>query len=1022
MAKYSAVKATVNAYIKQNGRKEITGKVLNAVLNATIDSLGKYFQFAGGALPTDNPGTPDQNVCYLAGEPGVYTNFGGIAIENEEVALLFWNGEWTKQRILIGIREVNASVDNQVGTPSVDVSYSGGELVLTFHNLKGGQGETGDPAGFGTIGADINGGVGTPGVSVETSGDNTAKNLMFHFTNLKGETGVTSVVATIDDTSGTPSCQVSLVGQQLTLAFSGLKGLKGDTGVSADYPITIYNGLDSDATDQALAAAQGKVLDGKVSQLGQKLIDSSYLEFVPEVQETDKAIDSNGNIINYSSYRYSKSFNLEKGDVVFINCVIIATMAALSKYENGVYIPLLIGEPLSPNIVNKHYFIADSGEYVLCWSGTLKFFVAKNIPLRLSYDTLFNRLRTTDGLSISKEDFKVNNIYTGSSSAGYRLRLACPIPNNSKVVASCSLGKGVAVSIYNNETQVAAAGSDYLQTISYSYVHSVEAVANYDGILVVSLCKKDNSQFTPQDIEDFLAATTITVTHNVHLEETQELLREIENFDETHELFIGTLLQKSITASELSDSNKDYRVSTATCMVVPKEQATLKFRLPDGYYVGIRNGDQSRNLTVNSYWFGNGDFFTFGANIHYFRFCFAHINGAPSSNNYLPITVQEVNELIANGEIKLFVEEWENDIIKQNSENEKYIKAVMRNFVSGAGNNGSLHKLPIFAHTSDVHGDANRVESFAKFCDYIGVDAALVSGDMVATDPVDSMQYINDIMDSHSTKILISTGNHDTVGLQTAQSQYESIMGHCIGKYSGIVTNPSETYPTYYYYDFADKNIRLISINLYETDHTDHQCKFTQTQCEWLIATLAATPANYGVLIMFHSPEARPSKDANYATFYQDILNWTGYHVGLSGNVFRSIIDAFIGKTSATITYTSKGESITVSADFTNVASGVEFIAWVNGHLHVDEVGYIPGATHKQLNLNVNCGVAVYGSTYKYLANNSDLPRGCNGTTQDCFNIYAIDRDAKTVRIAKVGSNVSGDLKERKYMSIPYAD
>ena len=273
MAKYSAVKATVNAYIKQNGRKEITGRILNAVLNATIDSLGKYFQFAGGALPTDDPGTPDQNVCYLAGEPGVYTNFGGITIENEEVALLFWDGEWTKQRILIGIREVNASVDSQVGTPSVDVSYSGGELVLTFHNLKGEQGETGDPAGFGTIGADINGGVGTPGVSVETSGDNTAKNLMFHFTNLKGETGVTSVVATIDDTSGTPSCQVSLVGQQLTLAFSGLKGLKGDTGVSADYPITIYNGLDSDATDQALAAAQGKVLDGKVSQLGQELSD-----------------------------------------------------------------------------------------------------------------------------------------------------------------------------------------------------------------------------------------------------------------------------------------------------------------------------------------------------------------------------------------------------------------------------------------------------------------------------------------------------------------------------------------------------------------------------------------------------------------------------------------------------------------------------------------------------------------------------------------------------------------------------
>lgn len=273
MANYSAIKAAVNAYIKANGRKEITGNILNAVLNAVIDSLGRYFQFAGGAMPTDDPGTPDQNVCYLATEPGLYTHFNNIRILNEEVALLFWDGTWRKNSILMGIREVDANVDNNSGTPSVDVSYSQGRLVLSFHNLKGEPGDTGEPAGFGTIAADITGGAGTPGVSVESSGDNTSKNLMFHFTNLKGEAGVTSVVATIDDTSGLPSCQVSLVNGVLTLAFSGLKGLKGDTGVSADYPITIYNGLDSDATDMALAAAQGKFLNEKINQKAQEADD-----------------------------------------------------------------------------------------------------------------------------------------------------------------------------------------------------------------------------------------------------------------------------------------------------------------------------------------------------------------------------------------------------------------------------------------------------------------------------------------------------------------------------------------------------------------------------------------------------------------------------------------------------------------------------------------------------------------------------------------------------------------------------
>lgn len=298
MANYSAIKAAVNAYIKANGRKEITGMILNSVLNATIDSLGRYFQFAGGALPTDDPGTPDQNVCYLATEPGVYIHFGNIRIENEEVALLFWDGTWRKNSILIGIREVFANIDNGVGTPSVDVSFSQGRLVLSFHNLKGQQGDPGDPAGFGTIRADVNNGVGTPGVSVETSGDNTAKNILFHFTNLKGDPGVSSVIATIDDTSGNPSCHVSLVDGQLTLAFSGLKGLKGDTGVSADYPITIYNGLDSDATDMALAAAQGKLLDERLRVTTTKVDGVVDYSATPSPNLFDKTTIDVGKYIN----------------------------------------------------------------------------------------------------------------------------------------------------------------------------------------------------------------------------------------------------------------------------------------------------------------------------------------------------------------------------------------------------------------------------------------------------------------------------------------------------------------------------------------------------------------------------------------------------------------------------------------------------------------------------------------------------------------------------------------------------
>ena len=84
----------------------------------------------------------------------------------------------------------------------------------------------------------------------------------------------TPVVITITGTAEAPVLNVTIP-----------QGMKGDTGVSADYPITIYNGLDSDATDAALSAAQGKVLDGKISQLRQEVYDDMAALLPATVQD-----------------------------------------------------------------------------------------------------------------------------------------------------------------------------------------------------------------------------------------------------------------------------------------------------------------------------------------------------------------------------------------------------------------------------------------------------------------------------------------------------------------------------------------------------------------------------------------------------------------------------------------------------------------------------------------------------------------------------------------------------------------
>lgn len=94
MANYATLKAAINAVIKANGNKEITGTVLNETLTAIVNSLGADYQFAGVATPSTNPGTPDQNVFYLAHKTGLYANFGGLIVEKESLYVLSWNGEW----------------------------------------------------------------------------------------------------------------------------------------------------------------------------------------------------------------------------------------------------------------------------------------------------------------------------------------------------------------------------------------------------------------------------------------------------------------------------------------------------------------------------------------------------------------------------------------------------------------------------------------------------------------------------------------------------------------------------------------------------------------------------------------------------------------------------------------------------------------------------------------------------------------------------------------------------------------
>lgn len=500
------------------------------------------------------------------------------------------------------------------------------------------------------------------------------------------------------------------------------------------------------------------------------------------------------------------------------------------------------------------------------------------------------------------------------------------------------------------------------------------------------------------------------------------------------QFYIGdTFLQRGIDSTGIATSSNSQRVSMGYVFMVPFENSSFMIMMPREYRGLIRFGKFDENSPFNSYMSNvrNGHLIEVPDGYQFMIICFYK----PNASSYYDVTPEEIQTLVRNGDIAVYCKGkdcW-NDIAESNVDSENYVLASLAPFETNALNNNP-DRLTTFLHISDLHGDAYRYERSLQYAQRIGIDYILVTGDMCMWKGEQGCQYVYDLAKKYNQKVFTCVGNHDSWGAYHSMSvMSQNVIMPCIDE-EDCVYDSQTTYPTYYYKDLTNDMIRLISLNQYDTYGRNNASGtyYTQRQIDWFMEVLLSTPSNYGIVIIEHTPDVSIRKDSSHSEFYQDNLaSDATYPEGLANttNVLTQIIDAFIsgGTINTSITQqkwsgsTSTNETLILNKDFSTKNGGVEFLFFANGHAHIDRIGYASTATNDVLIMNVCIGNAQKKSTGRYvIAAYSDLPRRLYGVSQDAFNIYSVDRTNHNIRVARVGSNITQDLKERKYMIIPY--
>ena len=382
------------------------------------------------------------------------------------------------------------------------------------------------------------------------------------------------------------------------------------------------------------------------------------------------------------------------------------------------------------------------------------------------------------------------------------------------------------------------------------------------------------------------------------------------------------------------------------------------------------------------------------------------------------------------------ITEKEDSVISLN-EDKSVALAALRNAVPNKYGYPNRNLFPLFSIATDIHSDWDRLKRVLEYSEEVGINSILCLGDIGDQQGAfDAFDWQNFVLGA-SIPVLTIPGNHEFVynAGQTFYTGYTDETLEAKIYNEELVAHNGETHPNgknYWHKDISysvrgeDKILRIIGIyqyefvDVWEDGHPVHtqgtkgkdMPYYKQEQIDWLVGLLDSAESNIDVVIlMHHAPTNNLERVDN--TWNPTQLLGINIISGVSNNTnndfIPQIIDAWINGTTvdASSTMTNDNSVISVSHTFSSTHHG-KFVGYITGHSHYDAITKIVGMDEQYVFCNT-C------TSFADIQQGGDLPRGTSGKLQDCFNIIAYDSINHRVGIVKIGSDVSVDMRDKKY-------